>query len=80
MAKNASTSSDRPSHEEIARLAETIYEQSGRIPGRDMQNWLAAEDQIMAQRGNSAQPKPALKTPARTSLLTAQSYARKGNS
>lgn len=37
-----------PAHEEIARRAREIYEQSGRVPGRDVQNWLQAEAELMA--------------------------------
>jgi hypothetical protein len=77
MPKSASTSSDHPSHEEIARAAETIYERSGRISGRDVENWLAAEAQLIAERKASTQPKTAVKSPTRTPA--AQNYARKGN-
>src|SRR4051812_50116046 len=51
--ENSSTG-QTPSHSEIANLAEAIYVESGRIPGRDVENWLAAEAQIK-QRQN--QPK-----------------------
>lgn len=40
---------NRPSQEEIARKAFELFEQSGRTPGRDMENWLAAESQLMAR-------------------------------
>ncbi|HLW84002.1 MAG TPA: DUF2934 domain-containing protein [Candidatus Sulfotelmatobacter sp.] len=33
-------------HEAIRRRAEEIYENSGRIPNRDQQNWGLAEDEI----------------------------------
>jgi hypothetical protein len=39
-----------PSHAEIAALAETIFVKSGRIPGRDVENWLAAEAQLKQQQ------------------------------
>jgi len=35
--------------EAIRRRAEEIYIQSGRVPGRDMQNWTQAEREIMAE-------------------------------
>jgi Protein of unknown function (DUF2934) len=38
----------KPTHDEIARRAQAIYEESGRIPGRDEQNWLQAESQLIA--------------------------------
>jgi DUF2934 family protein len=36
-------------HEAIRRRAEEIYLQSGRIPGRDVQNWTQAEHEILEQ-------------------------------
>ena len=36
-------------HEAIRRRAEEIYIQSGRIPGRDVQNWTQAEHEIRGQ-------------------------------
>lgn len=37
--------------EEIEKLAYEIYEKSGKISGRDVQNWLAAEKIVMARHG-----------------------------
>ena len=34
--------------EEIARVAQDLYVQSGQIPGRDLENWLAAEDLVLS--------------------------------
>lgn len=36
-------------HEAIRRRAEEIYVQSGRIPGRDVENWTQAEREIREQ-------------------------------
>jgi len=36
-------------HEAIRRRAEEIYIQSGRIPGRDVENWTQAEREILDQ-------------------------------
>ena len=36
-------------HEAIRQRAEEIYVQSGRIPGRDVQNWTQAEHEIREQ-------------------------------
>ena len=38
-------------HEAIRRRAEEIYMQSGRIPGRDLENWNQAEAEILRQAG-----------------------------
>lgn len=38
-----------PIQEAIRRRAEEIYIRNGRIPGRDMQNWMLAEQEILAE-------------------------------
>jgi hypothetical protein len=61
MIKTASPMATKPTQQEIAARARAIYEESGRLPGRDLQNWLQAEDQLIAQhqqgsvRENSAE-------------------------
>ncbi len=40
-------------HEAIRRRAEEIYIRNGRIPGRDVENWAQAEQEILRE---SAQP------------------------
>ena len=60
MAKIAKTSyggpSARPSQEEIAKRAYEIYERNGCQPGCEMENWLAAEAELMmaAQKQETA--------------------------
>ena len=44
--------SARPSDEEIARRAYEIYEREGRQPGRELQNWLAAEEELTGSRNH----------------------------
>jgi hypothetical protein len=44
-------SESRPRHEEIAALARSFWEESGRPEGRDMEHWLLAETQIREQHG-----------------------------
>ena len=41
-------------HEAIRRRAEEIYIRNGRIPGRDLDNWAQAEQEILRECG--AQP------------------------
>ena len=61
MAKIAKTNnggpSAKPSQEEIAKRAYEIYERNGCQPGCEMENWLAAEAELMAaaQRQEAAQ-------------------------
>ena len=50
MASEFGKSSNGPTHEEIAQRAYEIFESSGRKPGRDLENWLAAESQLAGAR------------------------------
>jgi len=36
-------------HEAIRRRAEEIYERNGKIPGRDLENWAQAEQEIRSE-------------------------------
>lgn len=47
-----------PDHEAIRRRAEEIYNRNGRIPGRDVENWAQAEQEILRE---AAEP-PARRT------------------
>lgn len=38
-----------PSEEQIRQRAAELYERSGRVDGRDWENWLAAEAELMAE-------------------------------
>lgn len=42
----------RPTDEEIARRAYEIYEREGRQPGRELENWLAAEAELSGSKGH----------------------------
>jgi len=44
------TNGNGPTHEEIAQRAYEIFEKSGRAPGHDLENWLAAETQLAGRR------------------------------
>ena len=41
--------------EAISKRAQEIYERNGRIPGRDMQNWVQAEAEILSEYAESPQ-------------------------
>ena len=43
----------RPRHAEIAALAEKLYLESGSLPGRDEQNWLNAEAQLLQAKAKT---------------------------
>ena len=40
-------------HEEIKKVAYELYEKSGRIGGRETENWLAAEKIVMARHAQN---------------------------
>jgi|SRR5579872_1849046 len=40
-------------HEAVRRRAEEIYIRNGRIPGRDVENWTQAEQEIHREAGNA---------------------------
>lgn len=40
-------------HERIRRRAEEIYFRNGRIPGRDVQNWAQAEQEVIEETRSS---------------------------
>jgi len=70
MLKQSTNVNARPSHDEIAALAYSIFEKNGRIPGRDKENWLQAEKQLLATRqsteGSNATARPVAKPNHRT--------------
>ena len=39
--------------EMISRRARKIYEKSGKIPGRDIENWMQAETEILSERNRA---------------------------
>src|SRR2546423_15022483 len=47
-------------HEAIARRAREIYEKSGRLPGRDLQNWTQAEAEILRENNHHPARKSAI--------------------
>ncbi len=66
MAKKLTVSNIQLSHEEIAQHARRLYEQSGSAPGRDVENWLQAEAQLLAARKAAAERTVAEKTGAKS--------------
>ena len=47
-------------HEAIRRRAEEIYIRNGRIPGRDVENWAQAEQEILREFGEQPARKTAI--------------------
>ena len=54
MAKEFGKATNGPTHEEIAQRAYEIFEKSGSKPGRDLENWLTAETQLLSARKQEA--------------------------
>lgn len=49
---------ESPSHSEISARAEEIYRESGCIPGRDLENWVRAENELKQRlQSNGSTPK-----------------------
>lgn len=46
--------------EAIRKRAEEIYLESGRIPGRDLENWSRAEQEILRQVAGNSAPRKAV--------------------
>ncbi len=53
--------------EQIAKMAYEIYEKSGRVAGRDLQNWLAAEKTVLSNRAAGEHRSPGSRRRAATS-------------
>ncbi len=47
-------------HEAIRRRAEEIYTRNGRIPGRDLDNWAQAEQEILLGSADSSRRRTAI--------------------
>lgn len=43
-------------HDEVAKIAYEIYEESGRLEGRELDNWLEAERIVMARHTEQEKP------------------------
>ena len=72
MAKRIENGESKLTHEEIAQRAHAIYEENGRLAGRDLDNWLQAETELQDTRKRSATPRPENReavTPARSSSI-----------
>ena len=71
MAKRSTTSNQELTHQEIAIAAYALFEKSGRIPGRDTENWLQAEAQLLEERRLASpgqSPSPGAAKPSRVLL------------
>ena len=72
MPTQITNSDSKPTHDEIAQRAQAIFEESGRVPGRDMQNWLEAEAQLVAVRKRASDGRNNTNTDSRPAAKPAQ--------
>ncbi|HYA85666.1 MAG TPA: DUF2934 domain-containing protein [Nitrospirota bacterium] len=49
-------------YDEIAKVAHELYEKSGRVHGRDVQNWLEAERIVLARYEKDTKKKKPIKS------------------
>ncbi|MGB8060433.1 MAG: DUF2934 domain-containing protein [Candidatus Sulfotelmatobacter sp.] len=54
---SSASSPESELHEAIRRRAEEIYIRSGRVPGRDVENWAQAEQEIQREAAGGARRK-----------------------
>ncbi len=47
----------RPTDAEIRARANELYIESGRLPGRELENWLEAEAELLAERAALGLPR-----------------------
>jgi hypothetical protein len=50
-------------YDEIAQVAHDLYEKSGRIQGRSVQNWLEAEKMVLARHEKDAKKAKPVRPP-----------------
>jgi len=74
MAKQLEQPDLRPTHEEIAQRAYTLFEKKGRVPGHEMENWLEAEAQLTAARKTRPEVRATNNDSARSSSRTALNH------
>ena len=65
--------------EEIRKIAYELYEKSGKIAGRDLDNWLEAEKIIIARRGGEQNPDTALSFPSKKKRESTNKKASKNS-
>jgi len=49
-------SNHKPTQEQIAQRAYAIFEQGGRVPGRDLENWSRAKRELSGGNGQESKP------------------------
>jgi Protein of unknown function (DUF2934) len=62
---------------EIRKLAYQLYEKSGNVGGRDLDNWLKAEKIILGQQGMKKYPETAPSPPSKKKRATTSKKASK---
>jgi hypothetical protein len=55
-------------YDEIAKVAHDLFEKSGRVQGRDVQNWLDAERIVLAQYEKGAKKEKPIRSSKATTM------------
>jgi hypothetical protein len=63
--------------DEIRKLAYKLYEKSGKIACRDIDNWLEAEKIILEQQGTAKNPETILSSPSKKKRASISKKASK---
>ena len=63
---------DVPTRDQIAQRAYELYERRGGEPGKDVQDWLAAEQELRSQNAPAAPISPSSNDKSRSSLPTSR--------
>ena len=63
--------------DEIRNLAYELYEKSGKVAGRDFDNWLEAEKIVQARQGGKKNPKTGLSSSKNKSASTGKKSVKK---
>ncbi len=53
---------EKNTYDEIAKVAHELYEKSGSVHGRDVQNWLEAERIVLARYGKDTKKEKPIKS------------------
>ena len=63
--------------DEIRKMAFELYEKSGKVAGRDLDNWLEAEKIIRARHGGETNPETELSSPSKKKKVSTSKKASK---
>jgi hypothetical protein len=66
--------------DEIRKIAYELYEKSGKVAGRDLDNWLEAEKMVLARKGGEKYPETVLSSPSKKKRASTSKKRQKSSS